>query len=1097
MKRFCVYGQSLLLLVLLLCAASGTANAQAGSADLRGTVEDASHGVVAGATITVINTGTGAVRMTTSNSEGTFSVSDLTPATYRVQISAPSFGTVTYAQVTLSVGKEQVLNPKLRPGAVTSTVEVQSGVTGVELASSSLGGNVNQRAMENLPLNGRDWTSLTEMLPGVGVARLQNNLNASSSNRSSRGLGQQVTINGNRPTQNAYFQDGLNINDYANSTPGNAFGLTLGLDAIQEFTVITSNFNATYGQASGGVINAVTRSGTNRFHGDVYEYLRNNFFDARNHFDPAAIPPLHRNQFGVAAGGPIWKNHTFFFANYEGYREIKNVTTTDVTPSPDARNGFLCSGTGCTGHTTITVNANMVPYLALFPLPNNPALPAGSTLGPTGNADTGAYSFVARTVNRDDYGTMRVDHIISERDSLYGMFTGESSSTSSPDAYNDITVSTRLSRHSSSVTETHIFSPSLLNVYRMGVNFVVAHGLNSSPGNNPAAASTALGILPGRAAPYLTVGSGVTAYTGGLNGLATTNFVFVTPQFYDDVSWQKKAHTLKFGVEFTHDNSNEQVASVPNGEYDFNSLSGFLQNQPSIFYADLQYAPGQTNGVPVGVGFPERGFRQSIYGLYINDDWRVRPNLTLNLGVRYERSSVPTEEHGRISNLYSSSSTNLNPGAPLFSNPTNRNFEPRVGVIWDPFGKGKSSVRGSFGIFDVLPLLYEYSLVEGYAAPASSLAQISGQAPGSFPNGGYQQVITLPSVPLRVAQVQQNPPRNYIMQWNLSVQQQLTSNTTLTVAYAGNHGVHMPDVANDTNYNTPVYNATAGGYQFTQGTRNTAIGGIRQVEWWDSSNYNGLQILLERRFEHGLQFKGAYTYSRSLDGFSSSSFPTAYQNSLSTLFFSHKLVHGPSDYDQEHVAVLSAVWDLPKLTGSYAAVRQVTNGWTVTGLMQMNSGEPFTPVISGDVLGEGVSSPYDVPNYVPSNAGCNGRKINQGNVTHYINTACYSFAGSLATNGVIGNAGRNSIYGPGLFELDNSIMRNFKLPFLGQAGRLQMRLDAFNITNHTNLQGPVTNNKIFSGSTATTTPTSVATAGLITLTSTTSRQLQISAKVYW
>jgi hypothetical protein len=245
---------------------------------------------------------------------------------------------------------------------------------------------------------------------------LQNAANGSSSNRSSRGLGAEVTINGNRPTQNASFLDGLNINDYANSTPGNAFGLTLGVDAIQEFSVITSNFNAVYGQASGGVINAVTRSGTNQFHGDLYEYLRNDFFDARNHFDPVRIPPLRRNQYGIAAGGPIWKGHTFIFANYEGMRWLASATSTAVVPSPNARSGKLVAG-------TVTVSPAVAPFLALWPAAN------GTVTG-----DTGIYTFTGKSLQYANFGTLRVDHAFSQSDSLSGTYSVDDSSSLSPDA---------------------------------------------------------------------------------------------------------------------------------------------------------------------------------------------------------------------------------------------------------------------------------------------------------------------------------------------------------------------------------------------------------------------------------------------------------------------------------------------------------------------------------------------------------------------------------------------------------------------------------------------------------------------------------------
>ena len=1086
---------STLLLGGVLAANLGPAYGQSTSAELRGNVEDKSHAMIANATITATNTSTGRQRSANSNAKGTFSIPDLQPATYTIEVSAPSFGSVKYPNVVLTVGEEQVLEVSLPLAQANENVVVQGTVSGVELASSSLGGVVDGRTVKDLPLNGRDWSTLALLEPGVSAVRSQNALNGSSSNRGSRGLGAQVDINGNRPTQNIYFLDGLSVNDYANGTPGNAFGVTLGVDAIQEFSVVTSNYNATYGQASGGIINAVTRSGTNKVHGDVYEFLRNDFFDARNYFDPVRIPPLRRNQYGIAAGGPIWKDHTFIFANYEGLRWIANTTSTANVPTPAARAGQLTTG-------TITVDPAVAPFLALWPLPN---CAAGGGTCPVGNV--AQYSFVAKSIQSANFGTLKVDHQLSTKDNLSATYSVDDSSTMSPDSLNSLNVGTTLRRNTGSMSETHIFNASMVNVLRLGANRVTAHALVASPGNNAAAQTTALGILPGRDAPYLSVPT-LNAYTGGQNGLATTNFAYTTSQVYDDVSLQKRSHTIKIGGQFVHYNSNEQVASVPNGEYDFPSLQSFLQNIPSTFYADLAYAPGQTSGAPTGLGFPERGFRQSVTGLYIQDDWRVLSNLTLNLGLRYERASVPTEEHGRLSNLYDFTTTNLNPGAQLFNNPTNKNFEPRVGFAWDPYKNGKVSVRGAFGVFDVLPLIYEYALVESYAAPSSALAQISlpyaldpaDTGAGSFPNGGYRYITSGNPVPLRVAAVQRNPARNYILQDNLSVQYQLSKNTVVTVAYAGNHGVHMVDVANDANYGTPVYGAN--GIHFDNSTRNIALGGIRQVTWQDSSNYNALQTQVEKHFGKGFQFKGSYTWSRSLDGFSSSSFPTTFQNSLSLLFFNHHLVHGPSDYDVTNVAVLNGLWDLPSLHAGNGALRAVTNGWTASGILQLSGGEPFTPVISGDALTEVISSPYDVPNYTPGAPGCNGQKTNVGNPVHYINVNCYTFNGAYnlakgLTTGGLGNAGRNSIFGPGVVEMDISALRNFPLRFLSEASRLQFRADAFNVTNRTNFQAPFANNKIFSNAGTTNTATAVAAAGLITLTSTSSRQMQLSLKLIW
>src|SRR5947209_9057898 len=293
---------------------------QTTAGQLQGTIQDPTGAVVPDAAVSARNLETGVIRTTKSNASGLFSLPDLQPSTYEVTISAPGFSTQHRTNIVLTVGAQQVMNVELTTAQVNSTVEVTSSAPAIELASSSLGGVEDSRTTRELPLNGRDWTQLATLQPGVASVRTQNTLNGSSSNRGSRGFGTELSINGGRPTQNNYFLDGISQNDYGNATPGSVTGLTLGVDAVEEFSILTSNYNSSYGQTSGGVINAVTRSGTNQLHGDAYEFLRNDKLDARNFFD-GQKPPFRRNQFGAAAGGPIRRDRTFIFGNYEGLRQ--------------------------------------------------------------------------------------------------------------------------------------------------------------------------------------------------------------------------------------------------------------------------------------------------------------------------------------------------------------------------------------------------------------------------------------------------------------------------------------------------------------------------------------------------------------------------------------------------------------------------------------------------------------------------------------------------------------------------------------------------------------------------------------------------------
>jgi hypothetical protein len=575
-----------------------------------------------------------------------------------------------------------------------------------------------------------------------------------------------------------------------------------------------------------------------------------------------------------------------------------------------------------------------------------------------------------------------------------------------------------------------------------------------------------------------------------LGSAAYSNVWFTNFQFYDDLSIQKGRHAIKIGGEFIRYRYNLQLSNTPNGSYAFNSVLDFLTNQKiTTFNADVDLAGGP--GAGFQTRFPERGFRQSIAGAYVEDDIHLRHNLTVNLGMRYETASVPGEVNGLTEYLRNIYSTNLNLGQPLFKNPTHLDFEPRVGLAWDPFGDGKTSVRSAFGIFDVLPLAYNVVPTETNSGPFASAVTITNPPAGSFPNGGYNEILSLGvSVPVREASIQYNPRRNYVMQWNFSVQRTLVRNLSMQAAYAGSHGVHMVTMFNDVDFVPPTL--TPQGYLFPtpigSGTKpNTSAGSIRQIIWGGSAIYDSLQIRLQQRFQHGFGIQSSFSWQKSIDDFSSSVLSNQFVNSTNLFNFNLHINRGPSDFNIGKVFVMSGTWELPKMKNGSTAVKAILNGWGTAAIFQANDGTPFTPVITGDAVGSNSTGVTEFPNRVVGPA-CT-RLTNPGNPNGYINLSCYNFPNP---RNVLGNAGRNSLVGPGLAELDFSLTRTFQMPFLSDAARLQFRAEAFNLANRVNFQPPLPNNSLYNSTGA-----PLATVGIITSTATSSRQLQFALRLVW
>jgi hypothetical protein len=1141
-----------IFVILVVCIlGTGKLHAQVAGATLTGTVKDSSGGVIPNAQVAITDVATSVVRTVSSNAAGFYIASNLLPGNYEVRVTASGFKTQLEKGITLTVGAEQQLDLLMQVGQMNQTVEVTTEAPTVELTSSELGATVNSTTVRELPLNGRSWTDLANLQPGVVVATSHAAVDVN------RGYGAQLSISGARPQQNNYRLDGISINDYSNGGPGSVLGQNLGVEAIQEFSVLTSNYSAEYGKTSGGVVNAISRSGTNQFHGSVYEFLRNSALDADNFFDNSngvPKPPFKRNQFGASAGGPIRKGRTFIFGDYEGVRQSEGTTESSGVPSENARKGIIVdkkgrledehgcsfqgfmpgnpcptSGTliapltsqsqcptepnGATNHLLapnqagLCVDDKVAKYLPFFNLPSSPT-----------SGNIGQYVFNRQQIVSENYYTARVDEKISEKDSLFGTYVYDYSPLTQPDILNNILQQSIAKRQIAAIEENHTFSPTLLNSFRLGYNRDHANAIQAIKAINPAAADTMNEWAPGYAPPRV-ISSGLNT----IPGFAPPTFSYVWEAFqgYDDAFLTKGLHSIKlgFGVERDHLNETTTTADFL-GTFRFGAINNLLTNRP-----------GNVVGSIPGLVTP-RYMRLTIVGAYIQDDWRFRPNLTLNLGLRYEMSTVIKEAKGKLTNLPTLDAAQPILGDPYFSNPTLRNFEPRLGFAWDPFKNGKTAVRGGFGMFDVLPMLYTTVTLNGRGAPFFELAS---PAPGtklpqgSFPDTALPFIQGSGNAPLEYGFVEHHPHRNYVMQWNLNVQREF-GGFTASLGYVGSHGVHQAFRADDANVVVPT--PTSAGYLYPNPVgngilinSNSNVGAIRFLNWPGNSSYNAMQIGVLKRMSHGLQIQGSYTWGKSIDNNSGVVAGDTFGNGIGSLpAFDLRLTRGLSDYNVGRTLVINASWLIPNLKTDSAVLGWVANGWELGGILKLNDGPPFTPTFGtsgGDPQGVNSTDPWAFPDRL-SGGGCSSL-VNKGNPNNYIKTQCFSVplapsaaffnapaplgcdpafgqsTDSSAPNylwcfNLRGNAGRNILPGPGLVNMDFSLFKNNPVRRISESFNVQFRAEIFNILNHANFALPVEpdNTDVFDETGA---PT--GTEGLLTKTTTSSRQIQFALKVIW
>ena len=1079
------------VIALTFCITAVPIFGQVAGATLSGTIADQSGAVVPNAKISIKNVGTGVVTEVTSNREGFYTAPNLLPGTYEVKVTAAGFASEVNKEIQLNVGARQTLNQTLRVGQITETVEVTGTAAVVQLSSSTISGNVDSNTMRELPLNGRDWTSLATLEPGV--VSIPNQVStAFNANKGNRGFGNQLSNGGHRANENTYRINGISINDYSNGAPGGPTGLNLGVDGIQEFSVLTSDYTAEYGRTSGAVINAITKSGTNAFHGTGFFFDRDKIFDARNFFDVPTQrqPSFRRIQFGGSGGIALVKDHSFIYGSYEGVRQNQPLTSTIKVPSAATR--------------ALAVPA-VQPYLALWP-----NAPAGT---PVNSAGVQSFPVALATISNENYFSTRFDQKISASDNLNASYFWDSGPLTQPDPLQNAIHQVFSRRQGATAEDTHVFSPTLVNTFRAGLSRVRGD-INAPVSGDAAATNSALAIAPGATAtPSITVTGLTTAI--GLGGLNQFFHRWTSLQLNDDAFVTRGTHSIKLGFAFERMQYNVLEKLSPNGRVKYSStpapsgLAKFSTNTPVTLNA---LAPGQSHEV---------GIRESLFAGYVQDDWRLLTNLTVNLGLRYEATTLPTEAKNQIQEITTLSNCAASPtgctAVPvdsfIASNPTLKDFEPRVGFSWDPFKNGKTAVRSGFGIFDVLPLPYEFGLNTSATAPF----QIVGAGPATL-GSGIQSVSFNPAK-VRNRFIQQNPQRAMVMNWNLNVQRELAKSWTVFVGYVGSRSTHLSVAADDINLVQPTL--TSAGYLWPiNGTRldpNAGGGaGIRPVIFDGAATYHALQTQLKKVMSHGFQGQVSYTFGKCRDTSSAPVTGDTYVNSVAVPILLVKQYRlGACDFDIRHTTVGSFIWDIPAPKTSMGWASSLVNGWELSTIVSASSGSPFTPALGadGDPLGTGYNGDFsmDFPNLV---RGCD--PIHGG--VNYLNGNCFALptapasffaqcvgfpgaaqpapSGTVYCANLLGNAGRNSLYGPGLATVDFSIFKNNHISKISESFNIQFRAEFFNILNHPNFAAPNflndSNNSIFDATGAT-----LANAGVLGRTVTSSRQIQLGVKMLW
>jgi outer membrane receptor protein involved in Fe transport len=947
------------------------------TATFQGTVTDQKGDVVPNATIIVRNQATGIERTAQTDGTGNFQVAALTAGLYSVEVQAAGFKSTAVSDLSIEVARTVNKNFELQVGSLEQKVNITADTPIIETATTSVGQVINQRTVQEIPLNGRHFVDLGLLIPGSVTPPQNGFLTAPLRGQGSFGLN---TAGGREDTVN-FMINGVNLNDMAQ----NQITFQPSINTVQEFKVDNSTFSAEYGRNSGAIVNIATRSGTNSFHGEAFEFLRNNALDARNFFD-ATKPPFRRNQFGGAIGGPIYKNKTFFFASYEGLRQRQGLTLTSNVLT-DAQRASVTNPT----------------VLKLLPL-----IPTATSVDTVGGVAIGRFAGSGTAPVNLDQWTGDVSHTLGKDDHLHGYYAFQRDFRGEPNLQGNTLPGfgdTRQSRRQIfTLNETHTFGANLVNEARLGFNRI---HITFTPNfqANPTDFSINDGLNQTIGLPQISI-TGFNFNIGGPSGFpqgrADTTIVLS-----DTLSYLSGKHSLKFGGEWRRFYNNN--FTLDTGTFTFANVNSFIAGNASSFAVTL--------------GDRSSAIAQGALGLYVQDNYKLRQNLTLELGLRYDWNGTPSERFNRfvvfdpLSRMLIQAGTN---GLNQVYQSNGSNVQPRVGFAWDPFKDGKTSVRAAYAVLTdqpatnvVTPLSSNPPLATPLAisagtitfANAATVAGLSGLAPNSV-DRGFDNA--------------------YVQSWNFNVQREITPTMAVSAGYFATKGTHL---RTSRNINQPI---NGGARPFP--TVSTAslirpgavLNNITEIEGTGNSSYNAMWLTANKRFSRGFQFNASYTWSKSIDYTSLNSQGVILQDS-----YNEQANRGLSDFDARNRFVISGIYELP-FKGN-----QLVEGWQLSTILQSQSGNPVTIVVNNAAF-------TGNNNTVRPNS--TGPIAIVGTPVRWFDTAPF-----LVPVGTFGNLGRNVVIGPGFNNTDFSVIKRTKL---GENKVLEFRAEFFDIFNHANFGQP-------------------------------------------
>ena len=951
--------KDIVLISVLSVVCGASAQAQIERATLTGTVTDPSGASVPKARIQVISPSTGFERQANTGDGGVYSIADLPIGRYDVTISHEGFRTFEVRGIELSVRQTRTVDAQLQVGTAVARVEVQSSTAALDNTNAEIGDVLQSKQVNDIPINGRDWATLMTLAPGAI------NLGGGGQ-RDLRFVGRGID-------DSNYTFDGIDATGVQEQSQKVGVRLNISLETIAEFRVSSSVYTAESGGSAGAQISVVSKSGTNAFHGGVFEFLRNDIFDARSPFDPANVPAFRLNQFGGSLGGPIKKNRTFFFLDYEGLRQRLHSTVIGFVPNAAFRASVLAT------------SPVLKPFLDSWPIGQTPF-----------DSLTDEWTSVGLNANREDSGAIRIDHSFTDKTSMFGRFNIDDVSITSPlDTLGG--VDAPVVRPSNLVIQlTHVFSPTVVNEVRGGFNRSAMH--HYQYGTSPL--STANGE-----AGY--VGVSVSGFDSpSTNSLDTE--VGTTIDGYDDLSIVRGRHTIKMGIGVERHRLNNSSEGIAAGTLTYSSPQNFVNN----ILDDYEFV----GELPLG------GNRRTYYMPYVQDTYKVRPNLTLNLGLRYEYYTVLHEVRDRIAVVKFSCGGFCPKGTPLYA-PVRTDFAPRLGLAWSPGTAGKTVIRTGFGIYFSPNQMDDFS--DGHESTGQRFDVSSADVPGlAWP----VSLALLPAPSYSPKAWDPNRRDGYDENWDFAVQRLFAHSFLGQIAYDGSEGHHLFSAIR-TNRIDPV-----------TGTRPLPkFGEFNEKGNNGNSNFHSLQVSLKRSLTNGWLWETQYMWSHALsdNGFGAGEYPHI-EN-----FACIKCSYSDSDIDVRHSFSANSVYQLPFGPGKRflhhgGFVGKVVGGWELTGIASATSGRPI------DILVD--RSPTDLPDGTTRNQRPDlvpGMSIYPAHQTinNWFNPAAFA----VPAPGTWGTLGRNVGRGPGYYEIDTALEKETPVT---ERLALKFRAEAFNVLNH-------------------------------------------------